>query len=207
MTERDSARQLGGALGWGIASRLARTLLGLFGTYLVLNMLTPREFGTLSLVRNFLAYLTIVVGAGLSQGLLRYLPAWRLSAGRSRMRMALFASFAVHVVLWALVTLVLFLLKPWIGEVTNEVVAGLVVLGVALLLPEVFGHTATNIANAYYDTRNISVAVVITTITYVVALALLLKQGLGPSGVLIAAAISNVVLTLVLLSKVPRYLN
>jgi O-antigen/teichoic acid export membrane protein len=202
----DQVQKLGGALGWGVVARLARMVLGLGGSVLVVRGLGAHDYGVLAVLRTSLAFVTIVVGGGLTQGLLRYLPAWRMVAGQKRIRRALIAFVVLQTVLWVSIVLFFWLLRPWVGTLSNETVAGLLLLGVALALPEVLGNTATQVANAYYDSRRVSAAVVVSTLTYVALVAWLIQRGAGVAGVLWASAGSNLVLAFWLARRVPAYL-
>ncbi len=206
MSERDHVRRLGGALGWGVVARIARMVLGLFGSVLVVRGLGAYEYGILAVIRTSLAFVAIVVGAGLTQGLLRYVPTWRLAGERGRLRGMLFAVFGIQTFLWLVLLGLFFLFRSWIGDIANPAVAGLLVLGVALLLPEVLGNTATQVANTHYDSRSVSLAVVISTLVYVGLVAWLLHAGARVAGVLVAAAASNAVLAMWLLRRTPAYL-
>jgi O-antigen/teichoic acid export membrane protein len=182
-------------------------VLGLTGTFIVVRQLGSHDYGILAVVRTALAYVGIVIGAGLGQGLLRYLPAWRVTADRRRIRRALIAAFGLQVIVWTLLTLAIMIARPLVEGWVGGAVAGLLVLGVVLLLPEVLGHTATQIANANYDTRTLSVGVVVSTVAYVVSVAVLLQLGHGVAGVLVAGALSNVVLAAVLFARFGAYLG
>jgi O-antigen/teichoic acid export membrane protein len=207
VTREDHVQKLGGALGWGVLARLLRMGLGLVGSVLVVRGLGAHEYGVLAVLRTTLAFVGIAVGAGLTQGLLRYLPAWRLSGEAHRARRALTLSLLLQVGLW-LVAIALFAgLRPWVGNLSNPTVAGLLLLGTALLLPEVVGNTATQFANAHYDSRGVSAAVVVSTVVYVAVVAFLLRSGAGVAGVLWASAVSNGVLALWLLRRTPAYLR
>ncbi len=207
MTSDDRLQKLGGALGWGVVARIARMALGLGASVLVVRGLGAHDYGVLAVLRTTLAFVTILVGGGLTQGLLRYLPAWRMMAGPGRIRRALLSFVVLQAVLWLVLVLVFWLLRPWVGDLSNVTVAGLLLLGVALLFPEVLANTATQIANAYYDSRRVSGAVVISTLAYVVLIAWLMNRQAGVAGVLWAAAGSNLILALWLFRRVPVYLR
>ena len=206
MNGEDQVRTLGGALGWGVVARIARMVLGLAGSILVVRGLGAHDYGVLAVLRTTLAFVSIVVGGGLTQGLLRYLPVWRAHGGRGRIRRALVTFVILQVFLWMLAVLFFAALRPVIVGLSNETTAGLLLLGAALLLPEVLGNTATQVANAYYDSRRVSGAVVLGTLTYVALVAWLLQHGAGVAGVLWAAAASNAVLGGWLFLRVPAYL-
>lgn len=205
MSADDSVRRIGGALGWGVAARGARLGLGLIGTALVLRGLGPYEYGVLAVVRTVIAYAVIMVGAGLGQAILRYVPQWRVGGERGRVAAAIRGALGFQLLLWLITLGVLLVTRPvWNGWAGPG--AGLLVLGIALLLPEVSAQTAGLLASAYYDARHQSAAVVVSTIVHVAGVYILLERGLGASGVLVAAAISNFVLTVMLLLRVPSYL-
>ncbi len=207
MSDRDQVRTMGGALGWGVVARVARMMLGLFGSVLVVRGLGAYEYGVLAVIRTLLAFVSIILGGGLTQGLLRYLPAWRLAGERDRIRRVLWAVAGLQLSLWVITLLVVWVLRPAVAGLSNTTVAGLLILGTALLLPEVLGNTVTQVANAWYDSRAVSLAVVISTLAYVGTVAWFLELGFRVAGVLGASAISNAVLALWLLRKTPGYLD
>ena len=125
MSSGDHVQKLGGALGWGVLARMLRMVLGLAGSILVVRGLGAHEYGVLAVLRTTLAFVAIVVGAGLTQGLLRYLPTWRLSGEVDRARRALVLSLGLQAVLWAIAVLLTAGLRPWISGLSNPAVAGL----------------------------------------------------------------------------------
>lgn len=203
----DQVARLGGALGWGIVARIARFALGLVGSVLVVRTLGAYDYGILAVVRTALAFAAILVGGGLTQGILRYLPGWRVQGDVVRIRQAISLSLVLQLGLWFLVVGLLFGFRDAVTALSSSEVSGLLLLGAALLLPEAAANTATQIANAQYDSRRITFAVAISVSLYVALLAVFLHRGLGVAGVLVAGAISNLLLAKMLWSYVPGYLR
>ena len=151
MSRPDQVQKLGGALGWGVVARVARMVLGLGGSVLVVRGLGAHDYGVLAVLRTTLAFVSIVVGGGLTQGLLRYLPAWRMMAGRDRIRRALISFVALQAALWLLTILLFWGLRSWIGGLSNETVAGLLGVDLSGTAPprgDVDGDGAVTLADA-----------------------------------------------------------
>ncbi len=201
MSRPDHVQRLGSALGWSVAARVARVLLGLVGSILVVRGLGMHEYGILAVIRNVLAFLLILVGAGLSQGILRYLHLWRRDPDRRPGRTVGFI-ILIQVLLWAAVLLVFWIGQPLLQRMTGELAAGFLLLGVALLLPEVVGATVTQVANALYDARGVSFAIAASSLLYVGLVAVLLDRGLGITGVLLATGAAQMLLLVLLLFRV-----
>jgi len=207
MSHSDHARRLGSALTWSIVARILRLVLGLVGTALVLRVLGTFNYGILAQVRTVLAFLAVIMGAGLAQGLLRYLPAWWLARDRATTTQAIGMVLVTQILLWAGITAIVVALRPVIEAWTHNYTAPVIILGVALLLPETLANTFTQISNAFYDTKRISLGVLASSVTYVLVLWVLLDSGGAIRGVLIAAAVSSVVMALVLVTGVSSYLR
>ena len=204
MSHADHARRMGGALSWSVLARVVRLVLGFVGTARVLGSF---NYGILAQVRTVLAFLAVITAFGLPQALLRYLPALWISRQRGGILRAVLAVLGIQFLLWAGLTAAVVTLRPALVAWTHAYTAPVILLGVVLLLPETLANTATQVSNAFYDAKRVSLAVLASSATYVSVLAWLLGEGEAIRGVLIAAGVSNAVLALVLLTGLPGYLD
>ena len=194
--------RLGAAMMWSVVARSGRFVLGLASSVIVVRSLGDYDYGVLSLVRTFLMYVLIVAGAGLGQALLKFLPSLRVARNASAARTLVRNVAAANLLIWLLLTVL-----AWATRGAIENVFGLPGLGVAvtaavaLSLFEIFFTFVSQILNANYDTKLLSVASVASHIVYIVALLLVLPRGWGVVGVVAAGALGNAAACLVLIRR------
>jgi len=70
--------QVGLAMAWSVLARAGRFALGIASSVIVVRSLGEHDYGVLSLVRTVLMFVVVVVGAGLGQAVLKFLPALRV---------------------------------------------------------------------------------------------------------------------------------
>ena len=202
----DEARRLGGALGWGVSARVIRLVLSVAASVITVRVLGTFNFGILAELRFVFMGLSLVIGAGLSQGLLRYLPAWWITRDGARIRKAVSYAFVTHGILWVLVAVGVMFAEPlWHRLGIHSYTIPVLILGTWLLLPDVLSQTAIQISNAFYDTKAVSAAILCSSVVYLAMLSWLMFNDGGLREVLLAAAVAHVVTLLILIFRFKSY--
>ncbi|MEJ2722730.1 MAG: oligosaccharide flippase family protein [bacterium] len=187
-------------------AKTARFVLGLASSIIVVRALGDYDYGVLSLVRAVLAFVMIIAGFGLGQSLLKFLPVFKVAndrrAARALVRRVVFIQFLV----WAVLLAVCYLFADRFESVFEFAGVGAFLwIAVALGLFELTLRLVTQVLQAYYDTKLLSIANVVSHVVFIAGLLVLLPGGLGIVGVLAAAALGNAVGTLMVVRRTVGY--
>ncbi|HEX5131863.1 MAG TPA: oligosaccharide flippase family protein [Candidatus Krumholzibacteria bacterium] len=187
-----TSQRIGTAMAWSVLARAARFVLGFASSIVVVRGLGDHGYGVLSLVRSILMLVVTVAGLGSGQALLKFLPALRVARSTRAARRIVRRVALVHLLSWCALVLAALLARPWVERTfAADGIGVILVAGVALALFEVFFTFASQILNASFDARRLSIAGIVSHAVYLVALAIVLPLGMGVLGVLAAAAAGN----------------
>lgn len=178
-------------VGWTIAWR-ATSAIATVGLGAVLVRLLPAsEYGRYTLVLSVLVYLALLATFGQDQGLLRYLPEV-LARGDRQAAYDLLRKAAIAVtIVWALTSVIVFLLRPAIDAVLHAHVADLLALGTVLLLGTIAAGVMSFALVAIYDMRSQAIATPIAGAITLALAVLFLRRGGGLPSVLFAGAVGQ----------------
>lgn len=195
---------VGWTIAWRATSAVATVALG----FVLVRLLPASEYGRYTLVLSVLVYLALLATFGQDQGLLRYLPEV-LARGDRRAAHDLLRKAAIAVVIvWALTSLLVFLLRPAIDAVLNAHVADLLALGTVLLLGTIAAGVLSFALVAIYDMRSQAIATPIAGALTLILATVFLRRGGGLGTVLLAGAVGQSVLAAfylwVLLGRIRR---
>ncbi len=197
-----------GLVGWTIAWRAASAVATLaLGAFLI-RQLSASEYGRYTFVLSVLVYIALLATFGQDQALLRYLPEVLGRRDRAAAHDLLRKSAIAVVVVWALTSAAVFVLRPAIDAVLHAHVADLLALGTVLLL----GGIATGVLSfalvAIYDMRSQAIATPIAGALTLALAVVFLRRGGGLNGVLVAGAVGQSALAgfyfLVLMRRIRR---
>jgi O-antigen/teichoic acid export membrane protein len=199
---------VGQAMFWSVLSKAGRFLLGLVSSIIVVRALGAHDYGVLSLVRVVLIFAGIIAAAGLGQSLLKFLPVLKVAGDRDGTRTLARRVLTVQVAVWALLVGVSYLCAGWFETVFEfEGVGRILWIAVGLAVFELAFKFVTQILNAYYDTKLLGAANVVSHAVFIVFLLILLPAGYGVIGVFAAAAVGNLSGTLMVVGKVRSHVN
>jgi O-antigen/teichoic acid export membrane protein len=199
----ETTRQVGRAMVWSVAARAARFALGLASSIIIVRALGKHDYGVLSLLRVMLVFAGIVAGAGMGQSLLKFLPVLRVGGDRAGALNVVRRVILVQFVAWSVLLALSYLLAGWFeNEFSFEGIGKVLWIAVGLEVFEITFGVVSQILNAYYDTKLLSVANVVGHVVYIVFLLVLLPAGYGVVGVVAATAAGNLVATLVVTRNV-----
>ena len=190
-TIRGLADRTTALVGWTIAWRATSAVATLALGAVLVRQLPTSEYGRYTLVVSVLVYLALLATFGQDQGLLRYLPEVLARGDRSAARDLLRKSAIAVVVVWALTSLLVFLLRPVIDSVLHAHVADLLALGTVLLLATIASGVLSFALVAIYDMRSQAIATPIAGAVTLVLAIVFLRRGLGLGSVLFAGAVGQ----------------
>jgi len=197
-----TARQIGSAMVWSVTAKVARFVLGMASSVIVVRSLGDYNFGVLSLIRALLMFVVIVCSAGLGQAALKFLPALRVERSSREARRLVNKIIVLHLSAWAVLTVACYLGRGWIGGLFKyEGFDVLLSAAVALIVFELFFTVMSNVLNSNYDTKLLSIATMVSHVLYIVLLLVLMPRGGGVLGVLVAAAGGYVVASAMILGR------
>jgi O-antigen/teichoic acid export membrane protein len=155
------------------------------------RILPASEYGRYTLVLSVLVYIALLATFGQDQGLLRYLPEVLARGDRPAAHDLLRKSAIAVVVVWALTSVLVFLLRPVIDSVLHAHVANLLALGTVLLLGTIAAGILSFALVAIYDMRSQALATPIAGAVTLVLAILFLRRGAGLGSVLFAGAVGQ----------------
>lgn len=178
-------------VGWTIAWRATSAIATLALGAVLVRQLPTSEYGRYTLVLSVLVYIALLATFGQDQGLLRYLPELLARGDRAAARDLLRKGAIAVVVIWALTSLAVFLLRPVIDSTLHAHVADLLALGTVLLLGGIAAGVLSFALVAIYDMRSQAIATPIAGVLTLVLALLFLRRGGHLAGVLLAGAIGQ----------------
>src|SRR5438270_3646092 len=178
---------VGWTIAWRATSAVATVALGA----VLVRQLPTSEYGRYTLVLSVLVYIALLATFGQDQGLLRYLPELLARGDRAAARDLLRKGAIAVVVIWALTSLAVFLLRPVIDSTLHAHVADLLALGTVLLLGGIAAGVLSFALVAIYDMRSQAIATPIAGVLTLVLALLFLRRGGHLAGVLLAGAIGQ----------------
>jgi len=186
---------------WSVVARGGRIALGFASGIIVVRTLGPHDYGVLSLVRALLMFAVVLVGAGMGQAILKFLPETRVASDAAAARRLLRTAVAINLVVWAALVTASYLTRGALESFFPYEGLGVIVTAAfALALFEVFFVLIARILEAGYDTKRLSFASIAGHVVYIAALLVVLPRGGAVLGVLAAAAAGNVVACSILLA-------
>jgi O-antigen/teichoic acid export membrane protein len=188
---------------WSVSARVARFAFGLGSSVIVVRSLGEYDYGVLSLLRTMLTFIVVLAGAGFGQAILKFLPTLRVHRDPAGARRLARQVLAGQLTVWFIVLVVVALVRDQLaGLFPMPGLAPMIVAAAALSIFEVFFTLLTQILNASYDTRRLSLAVIASYIVYIGLLLIVLPRGWGVLGVLVSIAAGHFVASLIVMPRV-----
>ncbi|MBK8231124.1 MAG: oligosaccharide flippase family protein [Candidatus Eisenbacteria bacterium] len=200
---KTAGQQVSGALLWTIVPRAVQMVVSVFTSVYIVRALGGFDYGTLSVLRTFLALAGLVVGFGFGQALNRFIPELRVQGQHDEGRALLYRCLLVQSGIWVVVAGVLALLRGTIAA-HYPTYADPLLLGVLLSILEVYAQTVSQYTIASYRARELAAGTTAGSLTLAFGTAWLLHQGMKVPGVLWAGAIGNAVTLVILLVLLRR---
>lgn len=190
-------------MAWSVGARGARFILGLATSAIVVRGLGSHDYGVLSVIRSVLMFVIVLAGVGTGQALLKFLPTLRVARSGSEARRLVRRVALAHAFGWIVLLAAAFAARGWTERVFHAGGIGtLIAAAVGLACFEILFTFASQVLNASYDVRRMSIAAVASHVVYLVALLAVFRAGWGVLGVLSAAALGNAVACVVVAARV-----
>jgi O-antigen/teichoic acid export membrane protein len=201
-TSDSAASRVTAAMGWSVGAKFARMGIAIATSIVIVRGLGSHDYGVLSIVRTILTFLAFVCGLGLGQALLRYMPELRVKRDLNGMKGLFAFILVVQILAWAAFFAVFLLAGGSLETLFRTPGMGLVLkVGVALLIVDLVALLLSQTLTSFYDVKLLSIY---STASLLVTLALtvaFLRMGHGVVGVLVAAALSGALLSLLLVER------
>ncbi len=178
-------------------------VVSIFTSAYIVRSLGESNYGTLSILRTFLALAGLLVGFGLGQALNRFIPELRVKGENDEGRALLYRCLMLQTAVWCVVAAGLAAFRVPLAE-RFPLYADLLLLGVLLSILDVYAQTVSQYTIASYRARELAVAATAGSAILATATALFLRWGLQIPGVLLAGAISNLVSVIALFALLRR---
>ncbi|MFH1680103.1 MAG: oligosaccharide flippase family protein [Candidatus Eisenbacteria bacterium] len=182
------------AVPWSLLAKALRFGFSLGTSMLVVRLLSAETYGELAIVRTALAFAAAVVGLGMGNAILRYLPE-RETSGAGSFRLLGFCGL-LQAAGWVLFVALALLLRGPIDSLYGTPVGTPLLAGLALLSGNLIYAIAVNALNATFQTKRLAflqgfLSIAILLLTYGA-----LRAGWGVIGVLAATSIPHLLLGL-----------
>jgi len=183
-----ASREVPTALAWSLVSKVLVSVLAIASNILIVRGLGDEAYGVYSIFLNIARFLAIVLGLGLAQGVLQYLPEFRLRGDARGARQLLGRAILWQLGGWAIVLVAAFLLRDWLSQIQKADLRTLLPIGTALLLFESLWATLANVYTAARRMLWLTVVSVAQKAALVGLLILLARGGVTPLHVLYVVA-------------------
>jgi O-antigen/teichoic acid export membrane protein len=197
--------KISNAMYWSVVAKIARFATAMAANILIVRSLGPQDWGVFSFVKTILAFVSTIVMLGASHSILKYLPHVRVKGGARDFGFALRLLILLQVSVW----LVLLLAVYFGGSAIETLVQGrfdklgyYLTFAVGFVIFEIFLSLVTSIVQSVYETKRYAIVNISCNVGYMFMLILFLKYGAGIVGILLAGAIVNIVISVLLLPQV-----
>jgi O-antigen/teichoic acid export membrane protein len=190
-------------MSWSIISRILRQVFGIATSIIIVRSLGKMDYGVYALLLSVLTFGIAICRGGLTQAMLRYVPELKVKGSGEGIRLLLATVIKFQLGLTVLTLVVGWLLRDQIAVLFDQpALAGLLALGLGLIVFEVYHDTMNQAAIALYETRMVAWAAVLGSVVTLGSLIVLVKAGYGIAGVLISMAAGHGLVAIILARKV-----
>jgi len=198
--------KIGIAMSWNVFAKVGRFVAGPVAYIIIVRSLGEYRWGVLSVLKSVMGFALVIVMMGGGKGLLKFLPELRVKGGIKLFLKTIKKLVFIQVLVWLGLILAVWLLSDKI-EGLYEVESGnfrlLLVIAVGFVLFQVMMTVVMNILQSWYETKLLGFVIIGGNVCYLGFLMLFLGcLDLGITGVLLAGAISNIGMVLVLFPKI-----
>ncbi|MFX0196113.1 MAG: oligosaccharide flippase family protein [Candidatus Hodarchaeota archaeon] len=193
--------KLTSAMPWGVATRIIAALLGIPISIIVVRFLGEYNYGIYSILRIILGFLTIILGFGLGQAILRYLPEFNVKHQYDNIRVLILRTLMMHVFLWVLALFIFFLAGDVLDVWFRTHLKAYLWAGISISLLTIVFTTLNQVLTSVYETKFIALNQLARNCLLLILTFWFLKIGLGIYGVFIAAGLCNLFIIISFISK------
>lgn len=185
--------KVSGAFPWALVGKVVRFAAGILTSVLVVRSLGAHDYGLLSIVRVAAAFLALPVGAGMGQALLRFLPEIGVTAEGRGGRRLLATGLLVQMGAWVALVLAVLAARGPVDAFFKADVSSYLLLGTILLLAGCLRGFFESALTACYEMRLLAILGTAGSVVLLALTALSVRMGLGIPGILVAAAVADLV--------------
>ena len=185
----DTLTRASAAVPWSLLAKVVRFGFSLATSMLVVRLLSAHDYGLLAIVRTALAFVAALVGFGMGNALIRYLPE-RETRGAGGVVLFRFCTL-VQGAGWLFFVLVALVLRNRVDGIYGSPVGTPLVAGLAFLSGNLFFSLASNSLTATFRTKQLAFLQGILSAAILLFSWIALRNGWGVIGVLGAASIPH----------------
>jgi len=183
------------AVPWSLLAKALRFGFSLGASMLVVRLLSAEAYGELAIVRTALAFAAAIIGLGMGNAILRYLPE-RESSGAGSLRLLRFCGL-LQAAGWVLFVALAFGLRGTIDALYGTPIGTPLLAGLALLSGNLLFSLAMNALNATFQTKRLAFLQGFLSVAILLLTWGALRAGWGVIGVLAATSLPHLLLGLV----------
>jgi O-antigen/teichoic acid export membrane protein len=202
--------KIGRAMTWSLVARVAAFSTGFAANILIVRSLGRYDWGILSEIKTILQFVLVVVMIGADTALLKFLPSLRVGGGTRSFSRTFRGIIAIQSGIWlGILALSRFgaqHLSVFFRDQSGRLGVYLQV-AVACLIFEIFMLLITNFFQSWYETKRLAAAVICGNAMYFGFIVLSLRLGFGIIGILVSAALMNVVMVAMLVPRARGFLQ
>ncbi len=200
-----TVERVGRAMSWNLLAKVARFTAAPVSYILIVRSLGEYNWGVLNVLRTITGFAFVLVMLGGGNVLLKYLPELRVKGGIGEFRRILGKIALIQCAAWIALVAVARFGGAALGSFFDEHSARFtlyVQIAVGFVAFEVLMTLTMNALQSYFETRRMGIVILFGNITYLVLIMLFLKLGWGIVGVLLAGAVTNAMMFLLLVPEV-----
>ncbi len=200
-----TVEKVGRAMSWNLLAKVARMMAVPVSYIIVVRILGDYNWGFLNILKTIKSFALVVILLGGGNAVLKYLPSLRVKGGMRSFIPTLRRLMVFQLLVWGFMLAAVFFTSSLISSfysLDSGRYTIYIVVAIAMSIFELSMLMVTNILQSWYETKRLSLAIVIGNVCYLVLLMLLLKLGTGIVGYFAAGAAVNMGMTISLLPGV-----
>jgi O-antigen/teichoic acid export membrane protein len=205
--EKMVVREAGRAMSWSVLSKIATFSAGFVSSIFIIRMLGQDAWGTLSILKTINGLALVIIMLGLGNSILRFIPRSKVKGGMKELVGRYLKLFLLQVTVWIVLIALVRYRSARIAEIfggDSDKFGFLLQVAITFVIFEVFISLLTKLMQSLYDVKILTIATLLGKASYITLLILFIKFGWGILGVLVAAAIVNVGMSLIVIPRLTR---
>ena len=192
------AREVPSALAWGLIAKVLVSALALVSNVLIVRGLGDELYGDYAIFLQIARFLALAIGFGLAQAILQFLPEMRVKGNAAGVRQLLGRTIIFQIAAWFVILTAVYAARGWIDGFFDGDLRGILVLGAAFLICEVFWGTLSHVCMAIRRMRALTLVSVLQKVVLIGLLLLLWWTGVTIERVVAVVGFSFLISALLL---------
>ncbi len=202
--------KIGVAMSWSVLAKIARFSAGLISSIIIIRILGEGAWGTFSILKTIKGLAMVIISLGAGNAILKFIPQSRVKGGLDEVVGSFLKLTLLQLAVWISLIMVVRFRSDWISALfggDSDRFGFLLQVAVALVIFEIFFSLLTKVMQSFYSMRMLAIATVTGKAGYILLLILFIKMGSGILGILIAGAVVNTGMSLIVLPEIIKILR